>query len=443
MTPKFMRLPNMIRRECTEFGDKPRSAGAKSVIASRRHRRDVNQTRGDSWYKFPGSSERVSGASTQFDSECDDSDLSDMDLDPEGFNDHVSEDDDDISSSPSTLWESFTIDPFFNFTEDSAGAQLSPISFRFWSSRSFNQPSIITKLSDSSPLLGEKVSKLTRLLTPKSRASSSQSLSMLILSAVPTETIEAENPTCKQLPREIVAHILSFLAPLSRSSTLNVGYLNASYSEEESLPGNPNLQALVACSRVSRLWCEESVRWIWRNTEILCHGFQSDRTFDILLNNAPKGSSLEYGTSSTLECNDSGFASFDACSFDSIHPCDGRRSGAMYPYASYIRSLSLEIAFPSLDDAPRCARLSARLVKLRDALDARLFQGLTRARLALSWFPGGRMVGEETDDEDGEAMHGSTRRSGEQSRLQTLKADVDALAKELRVLVPDVEIGFE
>ncbi|KAJ3231417.1 hypothetical protein HDU81_003762 [Chytriomyces hyalinus] len=249
---------------------------------------------------------------------------------------------------------------------------------------------------------------------------------------------------------------------------------------------NELTRTLIECATVSRLWSQEAVRWIWRDVDILCHGFSADKILDQILaapsccvsiaTEPQEPGFLDALEGSMMDCRDSGFgsmslpssferASIGSCFSHEVTPAAGK---SVHPYDSYMRRLNLEIAFPSLDDASRCTRLILRLQRLTQSLKHGGFDHLDRARVALTWFPsapsaavfrneggggggGGwnEEVGEQHEDNHDELDHGEPdavrlrpaclRDSVEFKRFVALQESVDCLVSQLKCHIVQVE----
>ncbi|KAI8835489.1 hypothetical protein BJ741DRAFT_608118 [Chytriomyces cf. hyalinus JEL632] len=291
----------------------------------------------------------------------------------------------------------FAINPFTGWNEKSESKPRDRNLF-CWSSLS----KCVVPVSPEVRPIGSPLSLLFR---PLSRTPSFESLPALECSK-PQDCTGADDKVetivpsrnVKRLPREIVHHLLSFLVPPHRT--------NASrYASNGDYMSDNLTQTLIECATVSRLWSQEAVRWIWRDVDILCHGFSADKILDQILA-APSSCGyiaetqqepgfLDETEWSTMDCRDSGFgssmslpSSFERASIGSRFSNDTLPAGKpAHPYDSYMRRLNLEIAFPSLDDASRCTRLILRLRRLTQSVEHGGFKCLERARVALTWFP--------------------------------------------------------
>ncbi|KAI9346948.1 hypothetical protein BDR26DRAFT_892850 [Obelidium mucronatum] len=320
-------------------------------------------------------------------------------------------DDESILSSPATLHESFQIDPFESLKEEESPAKQQ---LKFWSSRSFHvvAPSLPTQEKS------EQVSQLSRLLKASATNDESAKSSLSVQSESITQTTPTARSSCKPLPREILSCIFYFLAVADYGGN---DELSDSSDTEAEASLKQQLHPLITCSTVSKQWSEEAVRWIWRDAEVLCHGFTYDRVFDILVkdpyfNNNPPSTSRNNQLFETEDSSDSECSSSSLQTLYNTHHSSPSTSGvirshdtlkvfATHPYSSFMRALSLEIAFPSLDDEIRCSRLCTRLNSLTRALQEEKFKGLRKCRVSLSWFPCAQSVAFDDDTGDEESVN--------------------------------------
>ncbi|KAJ3346626.1 hypothetical protein HDU83_002830 [Entophlyctis luteolus] len=268
--------------------------------------------------------------------------------------------------------ESFLIDPFASICDAKGEASIDAPPSKFcWSSCAGRRQSII---SPSATKSDHPLSQLCKLIDSRDLPAKDDTPQKL----EPTQPTPTEPALSEQLPgkfrafpREVVSHILSFVSNRDRKT----------------------------CASVSKLWSEEAIRWLWRDQIMLCHGFLSDLSFDVLLDQRSLDSETQslcsdcqspeslFSSSGNSDCDLSWAIGTESFPTDGLN-CSPRQSHSFYPYHSFIRSMSLEIALPSLDDNERCERLVSRLETLKAALmDAEKFLGVRKCDVVLSWVP--------------------------------------------------------
>ncbi|KAJ3131089.1 hypothetical protein HK100_006833 [Physocladia obscura] len=219
------------------------------------------------------------------------------------------------------------------------------------------------------------------------------------------------------------------------------------------------MRTLLMAACLSKTWSEEAVRIIWHDFEVLCHGFRSELSFDLLLGNSYAVNSDNGSTDSLMQHQHGDHDGQterlnENCPVflgnENYNCTSGSVRQSFYPYESFVRSLTLEIAFPSLDDNLRCAILLARLNGLKIALSNRQkFMGLKTCRVLLSWFPnsinGDAAVdgGGDGDDGDGLKKRRNKNRKPKEKKEKAFKifavAEVEAEATAAELMSEPVE----
>ncbi|KAJ3099124.1 hypothetical protein HDU97_003457 [Phlyctochytrium planicorne] len=213
----------------------------------------------------------------------------------------------------------------------------------------------------------------------------------------------------------------------------------------------------IACALVSKDWAGEALRLVWREFPILLHGLcastKCDRPLSALSplspssmspptpcsistlinyngnnqnhhnnnhnhnnNNHPLSLSLEDSPhlSSRHSLFPSSYASnMSACT---AYSATNKPTASSYlRYASHLRSLDVEILFPSVEDRSGCMRLADRIMRLRDAVagDGAEGSAVRKVRVSLNWVPKDVVMDdedvqeEEEDDEFGDEIVGA------------------------------------
>ncbi|KAJ3211210.1 hypothetical protein HDU82_006444 [Entophlyctis luteolus] len=360
MRSKLHSLRNLIRLECAGVSTDHYAVVCKAD--SSRGRRHVNLPRIGYFVQTPSRGRRAGGL-------WEDSRFLDYD-DLDSFDRAVLAADDDPDFLVAS--ESFLIDPFASICDAKGEASIDAPPSKFcWSSCAGRRQSII---SPSATKSDHPLSQLCKLIDSRDLPAKDDTPQKL----EPTQPTPTEPALSEQLPgkfrafpREVVSHILSFVSNRDRKT----------------------------CASVSKLWSEEAIRWLWRDQIMLCHGFLSDLSFDVLLDQRSLDSETQslcsdcqspeslFSSSGNSDCDLSWAIGTESFPTDGLN-CSPRQSHSFYPYHSFIRSMSLEIALPSLDDNERCERLVSRLETLKAALmDAEKFLGVRKCDVVLSWVP--------------------------------------------------------
>ncbi|KAJ3196732.1 hypothetical protein HK101_007964 [Irineochytrium annulatum] len=168
---------------------------------------------------------------------------------------------------------------------------------------------------------------------------------------------------------------------------------------------------LPNCALVSPLWRDEALRLIWRDVPVVVHGLSSptkgQRPLTILQpgvsftspskNRAPLARQALTPRSPFALSSSAGS---DGTLFEmSASPTSNR--GPVSPYAKYIRSLKVEVIFPSPDDRLACVKLARRLSALEDAVKG--MAGVRDVTLDLELVPGDRAFGEDEEEDRDDA----------------------------------------